>query len=159
MKQHLQIGAGFLFFFFFLIRRQAVQLHAQEWMSSEAIAIITASRKYASAWWEEVLFLKDGNAGGGAGCPQVPLIKGNLNSPPCSYLCTGACSSSAADWCNELHRCTLDALQDGPCRAIMSTPAHQYMLPEPPFHKYGVGTCWHQNPSVESSSTSSAIRR
>lgn len=41
--------------------------------------------------------------GGGAGCPQVPLIKGNLNSPPCSYLLTGACLSSAAGWCNEFH--------------------------------------------------------
>lgn len=86
-------------------------------------------------------FLKDGNAGGGAGCPQVPLIKGNLNSPPCSYLHTGACSNSTAGWCNELHSHTVDALQDGPCRAIMSTLARQFMLPEPPFHKYGVGTC------------------
>lgn len=83
--------------------------------------------------------MKDGNAGGGAGCPQVPLIKGNLNSPPCSYLRTGACLSSAAGWCNELHSRTLNALQDSPCRAIMSTPAHQFRLPEPPFHKYGVG--------------------
>lgn len=84
-------------------------------------------------------FLKDGNAGGGAGCPQVPLIKGNLNSPPCSYLRTGTCLSSAAGWCNELHSRTLDALQDSPCRVIMSTPAHQFMLLEPPSHKYGVG--------------------
>lgn len=88
-----------------------------------------------------VFFLKDWNAGGGAGCPQVPLIKGNLNSPPCSYLRAGACLSSVAGWCNELHSRALDALQDGPCRAIMSTPAHQFMLPEPPSHKYGVGTC------------------
>lgn len=79
--------------------------------------------------------------GGGAECPQVPLIKGNLNSPPCSYLRTGACLSSMAAWCNELHSRTLDALQDDPCRAIMSTLAHQFMLPELPFHKYCVGTC------------------
>lgn len=74
-------------------------------MSSEAIAIITASRKCASVRWEEFFFfsLKDGNVGGGAGCPQVPLIKDNLNSPPCSYLFTGACLSSAAGWCNEFH--------------------------------------------------------
>lgn len=137
MKQHLRIGVAFFVVVFF-IRRWAVQLHTQEWMSSEAIAIITASRKCVSARWEE-FFLKEGNAGGGAGCPQVPLIKGNLNSPPCSYLRTGACLSSAAGWCNELHSRTLNALQDSPCRAIMSTPAHQFRLPEPPFHKYGVG--------------------
>lgn len=140
----------------FFIRRQAVQLQAQEWMSSEAIAIITASRKSASVL--EFFLLEYGNAGGGTGCPQVPLIKGNLNILPCSYLRTGACSGSVAGRCNELHSCSLDALQDGPCRVIMSTPAHQLMLPDRLSTNMMLAHVVHQNHSVEVPSTLSAIR-
>lgn len=76
----------------------------------------------------------EGNEEGGAGCLQVPLIKGNLASPPLflslqqALLLLGALSSVAA-WRNELQSHTVDALQDSPYRAIMSTPVYQFVLP------------------------------
>lgn len=142
MKQHLRIGVSFFCCCYFSYSEASCAApHSGvnvKWSNCNNYSI----KKVCVCMMGGVFFfffLKDGNAGGGAGCPQVPLIKGNLNSPPCSYLRTGACLSSVAGWCNELHSRTLNALQDSPCRAIMSTPAHQFRLPEPPFHKYGAG--------------------
>lgn len=74
----------------------------------------------------------EGSEEGGTDCLQVPLIKGNLGSPPLSYICTETCFLPVpwALWLSAImsSRATLDALQDSPHRAIMSTPEYQFML-------------------------------
>lgn len=79
----------------------------------------------------------ESNEEGGAGGLQVHLII--WASPPPTRLFFFSSLQQAlllmdvlspvAAWCNELCSHMEDALQDGPYRAIMSTPVYQFMLP------------------------------
>ncbi|KAM7417577.1 hypothetical protein PAMA_017288 [Pampus argenteus] len=58
-------------------------------------------------------------------------------------------SSSVAAWRNELHSHTVDALQDSPYRAIMSTPVHQFVLPTKETPKPASPQTWNLSQTPE----------
>jgi len=85
----------------------------------------------------------------------------NLSIPPLFYLCNKPCClwMPWALWLLGVMSSTVDALQDSPYRAIMSTPVYQFMLPtkgppKPAFAKTWVGTACSPNlPKPPSTST------